>query len=95
MPAPSTIQRHPEGHDCNESRCTGIERRHFAAEGEKTSDLAIKAAEMALANAGMDASELDAIVLATSTPDQTFPSTATRLQCALGMTNGFAFDIQR
>jgi len=73
---------------------TGIERRHFAAEDEKTSDLAIKAAEMALANAGMDASELDAIVLATSTPDQTFPSTATRLQNALGMTQGFAFDIQ-
>ncbi len=73
---------------------TGIERRHFAADGELTSDLAIKAAKAALANAGMDASELDAIVLATSTPDETFPSTATKVQHALGMGGGFAFDIQ-
>lgn len=73
---------------------SGIERRHFAAEGEKTSDLAIKASQMALENAGIAGSDLDAIVLATSTPDQTFPSTATRLQHALGMTGGFAFDLQ-
>jgi len=73
---------------------TGIERRHFAAEGELTSDLAIKAAQNALANAGIKASDLDAIVLATATPDQTFPSTATKLQHALKMNGGFAFDIQ-
>ncbi len=73
---------------------TGIERRHFAAEGEVTSDLAIKAAQDALANAGMQASEIDAIVLATSTPDETFPSTATKVQNAIGMGGGFAFDIQ-
>jgi len=73
---------------------TGIERRHFAAEGELTSDLAIKAARNALASAGIEASDLDAIVLATATPDQTFPSTATKLQHALQMNGGFAFDIQ-
>ena len=73
---------------------TGIERRHFAAEGELTSDLALKAAQNALASAGLEASDLDAIVLATATPDQTFPSTATKLQHALQMNGGFAFDIQ-
>ncbi len=73
---------------------TGIERRHFAADGEATSDLAIAAARAALADAGLDGSDLDAIVLATATPDQTFPSTATRVQAALGMSDGFAFDIQ-
>lgn len=73
---------------------TGIERRHFAAEGEMTSDLATKAAQSALKNAGIQASDLDAIVLATATPDQTFPSTATKLQYALQMKGGFAFDIQ-
>lgn len=72
---------------------TGIERRHFAADNQKTSDLAYEAAVMALKNAGMTGADLDAIVLATATPDQTFPSTATRLQHALGMTSGFAFDI--
>jgi len=73
---------------------TGIERRHFAAEGELTSDIAVKAARNALANAGIEAQDLDAIILATATPDQTFPSTATKLQHALGMKRGFAFDIQ-
>jgi len=73
---------------------TGIQRRHFAAEGELTSDLATKAAKAALANAGIDAKDLDAIILATATPDQTFPSTATKVQYALGIKNGFAFDIQ-
>jgi 3-oxoacyl-[acyl-carrier-protein] synthase-3 len=73
---------------------SGIERRHFAAEGELTSDLAIRAATAALLDAGMDASAIDAIVVATSTPDQTFPSTATKVQAALGMTRGFAFDVQ-
>lgn len=73
---------------------TGIERRHFAAAGERTSDLAAAAARSALADAGMTSGDLDAIVLATATPDQTFPSTATRVQAMLGMEHGFAFDIQ-
>ncbi|MEL6218326.1 MAG: beta-ketoacyl-ACP synthase III [Pseudomonadota bacterium] len=72
---------------------TGIRSRHIAADGEKTSDLAVAAAQAALHNAGIEASSLDALVLATATPDQTFPSTATRVQHAIGMTNGFAFDI--
>lgn len=73
---------------------TGIQRRHFAADGEFTSDLAYHAATDALRDAGIEASEIDAIVLATSTPDQTFPSTATKLQAKLGMRTGFAFDLQ-
>ena len=73
---------------------TGIQRRHFAADGELTSDLAYEAAVDALNDAGISASDIDAIVLATSTPDQTFPSTATKLQAKLGMKNGFAFDLQ-
>ena len=73
---------------------SGIERRHFAAEGETTSDLATKAAEKALAFAGLKANDIDAIVLATSTADLTFPSAATMVQRSLGMTRGFAFDVQ-
>jgi len=73
---------------------SGIERRHFAAPGELTSDLALKAAEAALADAGMTGDGIDALIVATSTPDQTFPSTATKVQAALGMTTGFAFDVQ-
>ena len=73
---------------------SGIERRHFAAEGEYTSDLATAAARRALEDANMDAEQVDAIVLATSTPDLTFPSSATMVQGKLGMTRGFAFDIQ-
>jgi 3-oxoacyl-[acyl-carrier-protein] synthase-3 len=73
---------------------SGIERRHFAAEGETTSDLATKAAEKALAHAGLEANDIDAIVLATSTADLTFPSAATMVQRSLGMTRGFAFDVQ-
>ncbi|MGR3724132.1 ketoacyl-ACP synthase III [Abyssibius alkaniclasticus] len=72
---------------------TGIERRHFAADGEKTSDLATKAALAALEDAGLTGHDIDAIVLATATPDQTFPSTATRVQHAIGMEKGFAFDV--
>nr|WP_325251847.1 beta-ketoacyl-ACP synthase III [Amylibacter sp.] len=73
---------------------SGIQRRHFAAEGEVTSDLAVQAANAALADAGLTGADIDAIVLATSTPDQTFPSTATKVQHRIGMTGGFAFDIQ-
>ncbi len=73
---------------------SGIERRHFAAEGETTSDLATKAAEMALASAGMTGADLDAIIIATSTADLTFPSAATMVQARIGNTKGFAFDVQ-
>ena len=73
---------------------TGIERRHFAAEGETTSQLAIRAAEAALADAGLGAGDIDAIVVATSTPDFTFPSVATMVQAGLGNTTAFAYDVQ-
>lgn len=73
---------------------SGIERRHFAAEGQTTSDLATRAAEAALADAGLTAADIDLIVLATSTADLTFPSAATMVQAKLGMTGGFAFDLQ-
>jgi 3-oxoacyl-[acyl-carrier-protein] synthase-3 len=73
---------------------SGIERRHFAAEGQMTSDLALRAAQAALADAGLEPDDIDAIVLATSTADLTFPSAATMVQARLGMTRGFAFDVQ-
>ena len=73
---------------------SGIERRHFAAEGETTSDMAAAAARAALADAGMGADQIDAIIVATSTADLTFPSAATMVQAALGMERGFAFDVQ-
>ena len=73
---------------------SGIERRHFAAEGETTSDLATHAARAALAHAGLQADDIDAIIVATSTADLTFPSAATMVQANLGMTRGFAFDVQ-
>ena len=73
---------------------TGIERRHIAAEGETTSDLATRAAQAALAHAGLEASAIDLIVLATATPDYTFPATATQVQARLGITHGYAFDVQ-
>ena len=73
---------------------TGIGQRHIAAEGQRTSDLGTKAALNALKSAGLVANDLDAIVVATATPDQTFPSTATRIQHNIGMDQGFAFDIQ-
>jgi len=72
---------------------TGIKSRHVAAEGELTSDLAIAAATRALEHAGVDAGSIDCIVLATTTPDNTFPATAAKVQAALG-TKGFALDIQ-
>lgn len=73
---------------------SGIERRHFAAEGQGTSDLAVRAAQAALADAGLLADDVDAIVVATSTPDLTFPSVATMVQAGLGMTRGFGYDVQ-
>ena len=73
---------------------TGIERRHFAAEDQKTSDLGILAGKAALDSAGISADQLDAVIVATSTPDLTFPSVATMVQAGLGMQGGFAYDIQ-
>ncbi len=73
---------------------SGIERRHFAAEGETTSSMATTAAQAALKDAGLVPDDVDAIVLATSTADLTFPSAATMVQAQLGMTRGFAFDVQ-
>ena len=73
---------------------SGIERRHFAAEGETTSQMAAHAARAALSNAGLVVDDIDAIILATSTPDLTFPSVATMVQTELGMTRGFGFDVQ-
>ena len=73
---------------------TGIQERHIAAEGETTSMLGTEAAKRALANAGVEATSIDLIICATSTPDYTFPSTATQIQAALGITHGVAFDLQ-
>lgn len=73
---------------------TGIRQRHIAADGELTSDLAIAASRRALEKAGYDGADMDIIVLATATPDNTFPATATKVQAALGMNGGAAFDIQ-
>jgi 3-oxoacyl-[acyl-carrier-protein] synthase-3 len=73
---------------------TGIQQRHIADDNEKTSDLAYKAGLKALEHAGMDASDLDLVIVATTTPDNTFPATATKVQAKLGMTKGAAFDIQ-
>ena len=73
---------------------SGIERRHFATDGDTTSSMATAAAKAALADAGLNANDIDAIVLATSTADLTFPSAATMVQAQLGMTSGFAFDVQ-
>nr|WP_108174422.1 beta-ketoacyl-ACP synthase III [Phreatobacter oligotrophus] len=73
---------------------SGIRERHIAAEGETTSDLGLAAARNALAAAGMDAQDIDLIVLATSTPDRTFPASATTIQDKLGIRHGAAFDLQ-
>jgi len=73
---------------------TGIRQRHVAADGEFTSDLATAAAEAALKQAGMSGADIDLLVLATTTPDHTFPATATQVQARIGMTRGAAFDIQ-
>ncbi|MEM8774519.1 MAG: beta-ketoacyl-ACP synthase III [Pseudomonadota bacterium] len=73
---------------------TGIERRHFAAEDQTTSDLGGRAAKAAIENAGCSIEDIDGVVVATSTPDLTFPSVATMIQNELGMKHGFAFDMQ-
>jgi 3-oxoacyl-[acyl-carrier-protein] synthase-3 len=73
---------------------TGIRERRIAADGECTSDLAVAAAERAMAAAGIGPDDIDLVVLATATPDQTFPATATAVQARLGIRNGSAFDVQ-
>lgn len=73
---------------------TGIRQRHIVAAGEKTSDLGFKAAEKALQHADMKARDIDLVLVATSTPDNTFPATATKIQAMLGMRDGAAFDLQ-
>jgi 3-oxoacyl-[acyl-carrier-protein] synthase-3 len=73
---------------------TGIHERRVAAEGETTSEMGLKAARAALAAAGVDAQSIDLIVLATSTPDNTFPASAVAIQAGLGITHGAAFDLQ-
>ncbi len=73
---------------------TGIERRHFVEDGQTTSDLAVAAAEACLARADASPDDVDAIIVATSTADLTFPSAATMVQSKLGMSRGYAFDVQ-
>lgn len=73
---------------------TGIKQRYMAADDELTSDLARKAALKAIEHAGIDVQEIDLIILGTTTPDNTFPSTATKVQAQLGLTHGFAMDVQ-
>ncbi len=73
---------------------TGIRQRHIAADSEMTSDMAFAAAKAALEVAGVMATDVDMLLVATTTPDQTFPATATKVQGKLGMINGAAFDIQ-
>ena len=73
---------------------TGIKERHIAGEGETTASLGAAAAEEALARAGLTAADIDLIICATSTPDNTFPATAVNIQNRLGMHHGFAFDVQ-
>jgi len=73
---------------------TGIRQRYIAGEGETTASLGEAAARAALANAGIEADQIDMIIVATSTPDNTFPATAVNIQNRLGITGGFAFDVQ-
>ncbi len=73
---------------------SGIAQRHIAADGESTSDLAVKAGQRALEHAGISAAEVDLIICATTTPDNTFPSTAAKVQSRIGMVGGAAFDVQ-
>ena len=73
---------------------TGIKQRHIARENELTSDMGYEAAKKAIKNAGIKSNNIDLIIVATSTPDNTFPSTASKIQAKLGITKGFAFDVQ-
>jgi 3-oxoacyl-[acyl-carrier-protein] synthase-3 len=88
------LERHVDTTDAWIVERSGIRQRYIAAEGETTADLAFEAAKAALENAGISAEEIDLIVLGTATPDHTFPATAAKVQARLGMTKGFAFDLQ-
>lgn len=74
-------------------RC-GIRQRHLAADGQTTSDMAIEAAKLALKNSGLNPSDIDGVIVATTTPDNTFPAVAVQVQAALGLAPGPAFDVQ-
>lgn len=87
------LSKHVDTSDAWIAERTGIRQRHIAAEGEKTSDLAIEAAVRALHAAGEKASQIDLILLATCSPDETFPATATRVQSVLGANKAAAFDV--
>ncbi|HCQ71336.1 MAG: 3-oxoacyl-ACP synthase [Alphaproteobacteria bacterium] len=76
------------------SQRSGIKSRHIAADDQPTSDLALRAAKQALENAGLTAADIDGVIVATTTPDSTFPSVAVRVQSALGVPPGIAFDVQ-
>jgi 3-oxoacyl-[acyl-carrier-protein] synthase III len=73
---------------------TGIEERHIAEDGEFTSDMGVAASRQALVRAGIDPIDIDLVICATATPDRTFPATAVKVQCGLGITKGAAFDVQ-
>ena len=73
---------------------SGIKQRHFVAEGQATSDMAIEAARAALKDSDLHSDDIDAVIVATSTADLTFPSVATMVQAGLGMKTGFAYDVQ-
>jgi 3-oxoacyl-[acyl-carrier-protein] synthase-3 len=73
---------------------TGIKQRHIAGDEERTSTLALEAARAALSDAGLAGTDIDLVIVATTTPDYTFPSVATQVQAGLGMTSGVAFDLQ-
>jgi 3-oxoacyl-[acyl-carrier-protein] synthase-3 len=88
------LERRMETSDAWIAERTGIRQRHIAADDEKTSDLATRAARRALDAAGLAATDIDLIIVATTTPDETFPATAVRVQTALGSHAGIAFDIQ-
>lgn len=84
----------PDAEDLWIQERTGIKQRYFAAEAELTSDMAFVAAERAIRNSKLKVTDIDLIIVATTTPDRTFPSTATRLQALLGVKNAVAFDLQ-
>lgn len=88
------LEKMVETSDAKIVQLTGIRERHIAGEQELTSDMAVAAARMALENGSLTPAAIDAIIVATTTPDDTFPATAVKVQAALGMEHGFAFDVQ-
>lgn len=88
------LEKQVETNDAWIKQRTGISQRHVAADDQATSDLAFEAAKQALESAGLNASDIGGIIVATTTPDYTFPSVAVEVQAKLGMISGFAFDVQ-